>query len=52
MSGFDDNPFGDSPFQDPSIQQATRNPVNSATQNLEDYNPFGDGPEVQRPTVS
>jgi len=51
MSGFDDNPFGDSPFQDPSIQQATRNPVNSATQNLEDYNPFGDGPEVQRPTT-
>jgi len=43
MSGFDDeNPFADNPFQDPSIQQATKNPVNTATQNLEDYNPFDD----------
>ncbi|XP_036319743.1 secretory carrier-associated membrane protein 5 [Rhagoletis pomonella] len=38
MSGFDD-PFGENPFADPAIQQATR--VTSNIQNsLEDYNPF------------
>lgn len=38
MSGFDD-PFGENPFADPAIQQATR--VTTNIQNsLEDYNPF------------
>jgi len=52
MSGFEDNPFADNPFQDPSVQQATRNPVNTATQNLEDYNPFDDSQQNNRPTTT
>ncbi|XP_067638417.1 secretory carrier-associated membrane protein 1 isoform X2 [Eurosta solidaginis] len=38
MSGFDD-PFGENPFADPAIQQATRVTPNM-NQSLEDYNPF------------
>ncbi|CAG7835290.1 unnamed protein product [Allacma fusca] len=51
MSGFDDNPFGDNPFQDPSIQQATKNSANNPARGLEDYNPFEDTPQNQRPTT-
>lgn len=35
--------------QDPSIQQVTKNTVNNAAKDLEDYNPFDDAP--QRPTT-
>ncbi|XP_050350290.1 secretory carrier-associated membrane protein 5 isoform X1 [Nymphalis io] len=55
MSKFEDNPFSDpaidNPFADPSVQQVARS-TNSATQGLDDYNPFDGQQNANQATLS
>ncbi|CAK1542264.1 unnamed protein product [Leptosia nina] len=54
MSNFEDNPFSDpaidNPFADPAVQQVARN-TSSATQGLDDYNPFDGQQNANQATV-